>query len=526
MSKSLKSIGVISSLTAVSRVLGLFRDSLQLAIFGAGEVMSSFTTANIAPNLFRRLLAEGSMTAAFVPTLQEELHANGKEGTFALLSKVASWLLVITGVLVVTAMALFSGSRSLAPGHDDRWYLAADLTVLLFPYLAMISLSAAFSATLNVHQRFFEPALSPIWLNLCVLVSLGGAGAAYSRSPIAAIHWLCAGWLAGGFLQMAVPAGVLIHGGWRPRFDLGLSPRVREIAHLMTPGIFGTAIYQINFSVSRLLAFSLDDMSATYLYAINRLMEFPIGVFAVAVSTVVYPLIARHAVKGDFGSLAADFQKGIRLILVINIPAAVGLALLAGPIVQLIFRHGQVSAHDALRMGILLAVMAVGLPFFSVVNLMVRAFYAVKDTRTPVRVALVDFVINIGVSLVLIRYWGVVGIVVASTLAIIAQAVLLSRAITRRMPGMRLAPLLPSLWKVLGATAAMALVVRGGWQAVLLAHLGARPASLLAVAVLIPAGVAAYGLVLWRLRIEGREEISAMLARLPVAGRLFASPRA
>ena len=162
MSKSLKNIGVISLLTVVSRVLGLLRDSLQLALFGTGWVMSSFTTANIAPNLFRRLLAEGSMTAAFIPTLQEELHLNGKEGTFRLLSKVSSWLLVITGLLVVVAMAAFSQSRLLLPGHEDKWYVAADLTVILFPYLALISLSAAFSATLNVLQRFVEPALSPI----------------------------------------------------------------------------------------------------------------------------------------------------------------------------------------------------------------------------------------------------------------------------------------------------------------------------------------------------------------------------
>src|SRR5208282_4051895 len=130
------------------------------------------------------------------------------------------------------------------------------------------------------------------------------------------------------FLQMAVPAAVLISMGWRPRLDLGLSPRVREIALLMTPGIFGTAIYQINFSVSRLLAFSVDDPSAAYLYNMNRLMEFPIGVFAVAVSTVIYPLIAAHAAKRDFTSMSADFQKGIRLILIINVPAAAGLALL------------------------------------------------------------------------------------------------------------------------------------------------------------------------------------------------------
>src|SRR5208282_3396424 len=244
----------------------------------------------------------------------------------------------------------------LIPGHEEKWYVAADLVVVLFPYLALISLAAACSATLNVLGHFVEPALSPIWLNLAMIATLAGAGLHFAATPLGEVHWLCAGVLAGGFLQMAVPAGVLVAMGWRPRFDLGLSPRVREIALLMTPGIFGTAIYQINFSVSRLLAFSIDDSSATYLYTVNRLMEFPIGVFAVAVSTVVYPLITRHAVRGDFRAMAGDFQKGIRLILVINIPAAVGLALLSGPIIQLVFHHGVATQADARTMGLLLAV--------------------------------------------------------------------------------------------------------------------------------------------------------------------------
>jgi putative peptidoglycan lipid II flippase len=521
VSKSLKNIGVLSFLTVVSRVLGLLRDSIQLATFGAGEVMSAFTTANIAPNLFRRLLAEGSMTAAFIPTLQEELHVNGKEGTFRLLSKVSSWLLVITSVFVLLAMAVFSQSRRLVPGYDEKWYLAADLTVILFPYLALISLSAAFSAALNVYQRFTEPALSPIWLNLSIIVALGGAGLYYAKSPIIAIHWVCAGWLVGGFLQMAVPGVVLILDGWRPTFDLGLSPRVREIAHLMTPGIFGTAIYQINFSVSRLLAFSLDDASAAYLYTINRLMEVPIGVFAVAVSTVIYPLIARHAVKRDFGAMAGDFQKGIRLILVINIPAAAGLAILSGPIVQLIFRHGLVTQAAAHTMGLLLTIMVIGLPFFSVTNLMVRAFYAIKDTRTPVRVATVDFFINIGITLTLIPYLGVYGIVIASTTAIIAQTLLLGWALVRRLPQMHFAPLLPSLVKVALGTAVMAAVVGGGWIGVGALGLGVTASALIAVLGLIPAGVAVYGLVLWKLQIEGRAEIEAMLSRMPLMGRIF-----
>jgi putative peptidoglycan lipid II flippase len=514
VSKSLKSIGVLSFVTAVSRVLALVRDSLALAIFGASWLMSAFTTAFILPNLFRRLLAEGSMTAAFVPTLQEELHAGGQEATFRLLSKVSSWLLVITGSLSLLAMAVFSQSRLLA-GHEQKWYVAADLTVLLFPYLALVSLAAAFSATLNVLEHFFEPALSPIWLNLAMIATLAGAGLHYAGTPIGEIHWLCTGVLIGGFLQMAVPAGVLIGMGWRPRFDLGLSPRVREIALLMTPGIFGTAIYQINFSVSRLLAFSIDDASASYLYTVNRLMEFPIGVFAVAVSTVVYPLITAHAVKRDFGAMATDFQKGLRLILIINVPAAAGLALLGEPIVRLIYMHGHLTAIDAHRMALLLTLMVIGLPFFSVVNLTVRAFYAVKDTRTPVRVAFVDFLINIAISLILIHWLGVFGIVLASTAAIIAQTVLLTVSLVRRLPQMRFAPLWPSVVKVLGATAVMAVVVGTGRWA-----LRGRPgADTLEVAGLIPLGIATYGVALWTLRIEGRRDLEALLARLPLVSR-------
>jgi len=520
VSKSLKSIGVLSFLTLVSRVLALVRDSLAFAIFGAGWLYSAFLTAFILPNLFRRLLAEGSMTAAFVPTLQEELHAHGREGTYGLLSKVASWLLVVTGSIAAVAMVVFSQAR-LIPGQETKWYVAADLAVLLFPYLALISLAAAFSATLNVLQHFVEPALSPIWLNLTMIATLAGAGLHYASTAVGEVHWLCAGVLVGGFLQMAVPASVLVSLGWRPRFDLGLSPRVREIALLMTPGIFGSAIYQINFSVSRFLAFSLDSSSASYLYTVNRLMEFPIGVFAVAVSTVVYPLIAAHAVRKDFGAMAGDFRKGIRLILIINVPAAAGLALLSRPIVELIYLHGKATPADMRQMALLLAVMVIGLPFFSVVSLTVRAFYAVKDTKTPVRVGLVDFLVNITISLVLIRWLGVFGIVVASTTAIIVQSFLLQRALVRRLPDMHFALLWPSLGKVLGGTAAMAAVVGAGWWELQRLGLGARATDAAAVGGLIPLGIGAYGLSLWLLRIEGRRDLAAVLARLPLVGRLF-----
>jgi putative peptidoglycan lipid II flippase len=532
VSKHLKNIGVVSLLTVVSRVLGLARDSLSAGIFGASVLNSAFLTAFRLPNLFRRLLGEGSLTASFLPTLQEELHVAGRPGAYALLNKVVSWLAVVTGGLVACAMLVFSHARGLlgwsgnwspalsltrfffGSGEErDKWFLVADLTVLLFPYLAFICIAAAFNATLNVFQRFTEPALSPIWLNLAMIVTLGGAGLHFAGTPLGEMHWLCAGVLIGGFLQMTVPAVVLMREGWRPRPDLAVSARVREIAALMTPGFFGSAIYQVNIYVAGLLAYAISDSAGTLLFYGNRLMELPIGVFAIAVSTVVYPLIARHAVERKFAAMAADYRKGVRLILIVNVPAAAGLALLSEPIIRVIFQHGQFSAADTRAMTPLLALFAVGMPFFSVVNLTVRAFYAVKDTATPVRVAVVDFVVNLALSVSLMRWLGAAGLVVASTTAIIVQTVLLKRALTRKLPEMEFAPLWPSVGKVLAATAAMSMLVWAGWTALQAAGWG-RIGDVLALVGLIPLGILAYGAVLWRLKIEGHEDLAAVWLKI------------
>jgi len=519
VSKKLRNIGVISLLTVVSRVLGLVRDQLSAAIFGTSMFNDAFVTAFSLPNLFRRLLGEGSLTAAFVPMLQQELHENGKAGAFDLLNKVVSRLLLATGAVSLLAMSVFSAAR-LVSGLGERWYLAADLTVLLFPYLAFVCVAAAFNATLNVFQRFMEPALSPIWLNLAMIVTLGGAGLHYAHTPMGEMYWLCAGVLIGGFLQMVVPACVLMRDGWRPKFDLGASPRVREIIALMAPGLFGTAIYQINILVSRLLAFSLTVSAATMMFYANRLMELPIGVFAIAVSTVVYPLIAKHAVEGRFTEMAEDYRKGVRLILSINVPAAVGLALLSEPIVRVLFQRGEFTSADTHLMAPILTLFAVGMPFFSVVNLTVRAFYAIKDTATPVKIAAIDFLVNVALSLLLREWLGVKGLVLASTTAIIVQMVLLQRALGRRLPMMTLAPLLPSILKVFAGSLAMGAVVWGGWQWVrdwntvfALGRLHVRQADLVAIFGLIPLGVLAYAAVLWVLRIEGREEFALLLRR-------------
>lgn len=513
MFRQLKSISIVAAATVVSRVLGLVRDQLGAAVFGANVVNDAFITAFSLPNLFRRLLGEGALTAAFVPTLQHELKARGQPGAFHLLNQVVSWLALVTGVLVALAMAVFSQSRRFA-GHEDKWYLAADLSVLLFPYLAMICVAAALSATLNVFERFMEPAVSPILLNLCMIVSLGGAGWHWAETDLGRVRWLCAGVLAGGCLQVALPAAALLRLGWRPRFDLGLSPRVRQIAWLMAPGLAGTAIYQINVYISRLFAFSVDESAATLLFYANRLMELPIGVFAIAVTTVVYPLLAQHAAEGRVAAMAVDYRRGLRLILLINIPAAAGLALLSEPIVRLLFEHGRFTADHTAAMAPLLMLFAIGLPFFSIVSLTVRAFYALQDTRTPVIGAAASFVVNVGLAWLLKDRLGAPGLVLASTAAIVVQTVLLQHWLERRLPELRFGNLWPSVLKITVAMLAMGAVVWAGWRALAASGWPQFGRDLVAIVGLIPLAVAVYAGLLWLLQIEGREEIAEWWQRL------------
>jgi len=511
VSKKLKNIGVVAGFTVVSRVLGLVRDQLSAAVFGADVLNSAFVTAFRLPNLFRRLLGEGSLTAAFIPTLQQELTTRGRDGAFRLVNQVLCWLALVTGLLVGLGMLLCTQSR-LLPGHPERWYIGADLTVILFPYLLFVCLAAVLSGTLNVLQSFSEGALSPVLLNVSMILSLGGAGLHWANTPMGQMYWLCAGVLLGGFLQFALPAWSLMREGWRPRVDFSLSPGVREIALLMVPGLWGAAIYQINQFVIQVLAMSVDNSAPSLLFYAGRLMELPIGVFAIAISTVVYPLIARHASEGNFSGMADDYLRGIRLILIVNIPAAIGLGLLSEPIVRVLFQHGNFTAPQTAAMAPLLAISVLGLPFYSVVSLTTRAFYAMKDTATPVRIATVNFVVNLAGALLLLCHLGASGLVLASTIAVIVQCLMLQTSLARRIPGMHFGRLAGDIGKILAAAVLMGLLVAGGWWLLLRGH-GLR-GDVVALLVLVPLGCLVYGVALWLLRIGGREEFEALWSKL------------
>jgi putative peptidoglycan lipid II flippase len=523
VSRSFKNISVIATATMVSRFLGLGRDVLVTAVFGTAALASAFYTAFTLPNLFRRLLGEGALTAAFVPTLNEELKARQREGAFALVNSVASWLFLVSGAVVLLSMGAIMLAMRFAPelaswGVDEatvrRWMEAADLAVILFPYLIFVCLAAVFSGALQTLQRFVEPALSPIWLNIAMITLLGGAAyGGWAGSAQEKMLWLCAGALLGGLLQMIVPAGALVREGWRPRFDLRVGDPLRQITRLMVPTVFGSAIYLINISVSKIIGLSLNDSAVAVMNLATRLMELPIGVFAVAISTVVFPLIAKHAAGGDWQSMANSYRKGMRLILVINIPAAVGLGILAAPIIRLLFQRGAFSADDTQMMQPVLIVFALGLPFFSFVNIVLRAFYAQKDTTTPVHAALASFVVNLVLSLVLMGPLGTVGLAIASNVAVIVQAVYLQVKVTRKHDGLEFGRVRRDLMKILLAATIMGMVVGGVWWGWERVAPGSKAIDAAGLLLTIFAGVAVYAGLLWGMKIEGRDDLAAILNR-------------
>ncbi|MGH8017101.1 MAG: murein biosynthesis integral membrane protein MurJ [Opitutaceae bacterium] len=512
MSKNLRSIGTVSGATVLSRVLGLARDMLTTAVFGASALNSAFVTAFTLPNLFRRLLGEGALTAALVPTMSEELEACGREAAFALVNKVASWLLVVTSGLVALAVAAM-GAVHLFEGLEPRWHLCAHLGQILFPYVVAICLAAVFGAALNLLDEYLVPAMSAVWLNLCIILSLGAGAHFFGETPMEKMYWLCGGTLAGGFLQFATPARALWRRGWRPRFDLAPSDRFRELLLLMGPGVFGAAIFQINILTSRGLAFALNESAATLLYLANRLMEVPLGIFTIAVSTVTFPLIARCAARGERREMAAHYHRAILLTMHIALPASVGLFLLAEPVVRMLFQRGEFGGADTAAMTPVLGIFCVGLPFYSYVTLVTRAFHALKDTRTPVRVAAGAFVLNLALSLALMRPYGVLGLAAASNLAIAVQTIVLQAILGRRHPALAARAHLRGLGGVCAIAFVMGLVVRGGWFLLRQAGLAPVVEGLLAVCVLIPAGALAYFAAALLLRVDGLDEVRALVRR-------------
>jgi putative peptidoglycan lipid II flippase len=456
------SAGRISAATLVSRVFGLVRDSFFAAIFGTTLFADAFNMAFVIPNFLRRVFGEGALNASYVPVYTHYLKTEGEKPAEELAVKVFSVLILVVGVIVVLGALLASpivhvyafGWRE----SPETMTLTIKLTRLLFPYLLFVSLSALAGGTLNSRGYFALPAFAPAFLN----VALIAAGAIILLSPSGAsersIVIFSIGALVGGVLQIVSQIPLLRKTGHKLKFEPDFrDPGVRWIGRLMVPGMLAFAVTQVNTLVDLLLATILPEGSVTALRLGNRVAVQPLGIFGIAITTAVLPTLSSHAARDDTGKLVEDFAFSMKLMLALLIPSTVVLLVLAKPIVRLLFERGEFTAASSTPKTVnALVFYSIGLFGYGGVKAVVQAFYSMKDTVTPMRIAIVSVILNVALDLALVRRIGLIGLAVATSATAITGFALLCWVLSRRMGGIKGREIWASVAKMLVASAPMA----------------------------------------------------------------------
>ena len=496
MRKNFKSIVTVSTSTLGSRILGLLRDVLVYAHLGLSQTNSAFILAFTFPNLFRRLFGEGALSSALIPVYAEVNQKEGPDAAFRLLNRTLTRLLVVLVFLTllvgtIIAIPLYSGWID-----ESRYGEASRLGLLLFPYIIPICLAALLAGALQVLGRFFTPAITPVFLNLFMIGALAGPAVWFAQTPFQKAFWLSIGVLVGGAVQLLLPAIDLYRRGGRPALDFSGTDSLRKLQLLFLPALAGAAILQINILVSRMLAFFLNDDAVALLYLAARLVELPLGIFAIAAATVLFPEFARFASSGNTEGLRRSYRHGSALVASITLPALIGLAVLGDTIFRAVFAWGLFDAQDASLAAPVLAIFAAGLPFYAQSTLLSRAHQARQDMKTPVRVAAWVLLANFVFSVVLMVPFGVHGLAAANSLAAVVQVVLLQMRLRKNIgDGEQWMPV--ELWKVAIASVAML----GFLLCLPSPSLEASKAQLLLrLGWIIPSSIALYGIILYGLR--------------------------
>jgi putative peptidoglycan lipid II flippase len=440
-----RSAGLISVATMASRVLGVAREVVLAWKFGASATpaMDAFFVAFRIPNLLRDLFAEGAMTAAFVPTFTRTLTSRGPEAAWRLGSLVINALLLVTGILVVLGMAFAEPiTHTIASGDQfaavpGKLELTTQLTRIMLPFLTTVAIAVAMMGMLNSLNRFFIPALSPAMFNVATIVSalvLAPLMPAFGLEPIVAI---AIGTLLGGLGQIVVQWPVLRREGFRyqPVLDFK-DPDLREVLRLMGPGTLGLAAVQINVFVNTYLATTQEPGAVSWLSYAFRLMYLPIGLFGVSIAMAALPEISRHAAAADPRAMRHTISSALRMILMLNVPATIGLIALARPIVELLLERGMFTEADSAATAAALMFYAPGLLGYSVVKIASPSFYSLRDSRTPVVVSVVSVLVNLGLNLVLVRIMGFRGLALGTAVAAMLNAGVLLILLSRRLDGL------------------------------------------------------------------------------------------
>lgn len=458
-----RAAGVVGAATLLSRIFGYVRDMVLASFFGAGMAADAFIAAFRIPNLLRRLFGEGSLSLAFVPVFTDALINGDREDAHRLaVSSLKLLLVCLSVVAIVGVVAAPLIIRAVAPGFvspPEKMALTVTLTRVMFPYVILIGLVALCMGILNVLGHFAAPAVAPLMLNLAMIGAVFVVSR-FSDSQTIRVLGLSVGVLLGGILQLAMQLPYLVRHGIRFWKRSGLwHPRMRTVGLLMLPTIFGAAVYQINILVGTLLASLLPEGSVSYLYYADRLVQFPLGIFGQAAATAVLPSLSRQAANRDYSGMGETFGHAMRLVLFLTLPAMVGLIVLRGPIVALLFQRGAFDIQTTRLTSDALLYYALGLWAFSAVRIVVSTFYAMQDTRTPVISATLAIAANILLGMALMGPMGHCGLALATALSSMVNLTILVVELRRKLGVIRWRAILSSCLKTLLASGVMAAVV-------------------------------------------------------------------
>ncbi len=449
-----------------SRILGVVREQVLAALFGAGNAMDAYNVAFRIPNLVRDLFAEGAMSSAFVPTFTRHLTTSGKESAWKLGNHIINALIVITGLIVVLGIVFaepivtaFAGDYAAVPGKLELTIL---LTRIMLPFLTFVALAAAVMGMLNALHQFFVPALSPAMFNVATIIcalTLVPVMSSLGLPPIAAI---AIGTLVGGVAQLALQWPLLRRQGfsYRPILDWR-DAGLRRVLTLMGPGTLGLAATQVNVFVNTVLATGEGTGAVSFLNYAFRLMYLPIGLFGVSIGTATLPAVSRHAAEHDNAAVRSTIADSMTLMMLLNVPATIGLMVLATPIVRVIFERGAFTPDATVATAAALRFYAVGLLGYSVVRIASPTFYAIGENRTPVKVSVATVLVNAGLNIVLVRVMGFRGLALGTSIAALFNAALLVILLRRKLEGIEGPRVCASFLRILAASAAMGAAAAG-----------------------------------------------------------------
>jgi putative peptidoglycan lipid II flippase len=475
-----RSAGVFGVATITSRILGLAREQVMAYYFGAGDANDAFRVASRLPNLVRDLFAEGAMSAAFVPTFTRELTLNGRERAWHLGNSVINALLIATGAIVLLGVVfaeplvrLYAPNFSQVPGKIE---LTIYLARIVFPFLTLVAVAAVFMGMLNSLGHFFVPALSPAMFNVAGIAMALALIPLAPRLGVQPITIVAIATIVGGLGQLAIQWPPLRKEGFRYRPVLDLKDEaLRRALLLIGPGTLGMAATQINVFVNTQLATGEGTGAVSWLDFAFRLMYLPIGLFGVSIATAATPAISRMVAEQDFARIRSTLAGALGLMFFLNLPATIGLIVLARPIIAVIFEHGNFTAADTLATASALQLYAIGLIGYSVVRIISPTFYAMGRSRVPVMVSAGSVLVNVALNVTLVRILGYRGLALGTSITAIVNASVQLVLLRRELHGIEGARIAASFARVVAASVAMGAVTWGVHTALL----GALPGAAL-----------------------------------------------